>query len=116
MPREPGKYLHDIARAAASVQEFVAGRSLESWRDDLLLQSAVERQFEIMGEALNQLSRHAPEVAERIPEYKRIIAFRNILIHGYADVDSDLVWGVIERKLPALQQSVAKLLDEYQQP
>jgi len=114
MPREPGKYLHDIARAAASVQEFVAGRTLESWRDDRLLQSAVERQFEIMGEALNQLSRHAPAVAERIPEYQRIIAFRNILIHGYAEVDSDLVWGVIERNLPELQEAVARLLNEHQ--
>jgi len=114
MPREPGKYLHDIARAAASVQEFVGGTTLESWREDRLLQSAVERQFEIMGEALNQLSRHAPEVAERIPEYKRIIAFRNILIHGYAEVDSDLVWGVIERNLPELQEAVARLLNEHQ--
>jgi len=114
MPREPGKYLHDIARAAASVQEFVAGRTLESWRGDRLLQSAVERQFEIMGEALNQLSRHAPDVSEQIPEYQRIIAFRNILIHGYAEVDSDLVWGVIERNLPELQESVAKLLNEHQ--
>lgn len=67
-----------------------------------------------MGEALNQLSAHAPEVAERIPEYKRIIAFRNILIHGYAEVDSDLVWGIIERNLPKLQESVTKLLDEHQ--
>ncbi|MFO8024012.1 DUF86 domain-containing protein, partial [Thiohalophilus sp.] len=54
-----------------------------------------------MGEALNQLAKISPQIAESIPEYRRIISFRNILIHGYADVDNALVWGVVESKLPA---------------
>jgi uncharacterized protein with HEPN domain len=71
----------------------------------------VERQFEIIGEALNQLSRVAPEMADRIPELPRIVAFRNLLIHGYAAVDHGLVWRTIEEKLPGLRDAVQRELD-----
>lgn len=72
----------------------------------------MERQLEIIGEALNQLARIAPEMATRIPEYRRIIAFRNLLIHGYATVDGRVVWGVIEAKLPELAATARNLLDQ----
>ena len=74
-----------------------------------MLRSAVERQFEIIGEALNQLSKVDPEVASRIPELRRIVAFRNILIHGYATVDDALVWQALVDKLPGLQEALNKL-------
>jgi uncharacterized protein with HEPN domain len=77
-----------------------------------MLRSAVERQFEIVGEALNQLSKVDPEVASRIPELRRIVAFRNILIHGYATVDDALVWQVLVDKLPGLQHVLHELLDQ----
>lgn len=76
-----------------------------------MLRSAVERQFEIIGEALNRLSRTSPDLADEIVEYKRIIAFRNILIHGYAQVDNRLVWSVVEEKLPRLLGEVTRLLE-----
>lgn len=76
-----------------------------------MLRAAVERQFEIIGEALNQLSKRDPDRANKIPDLARIVAFRNILIHGYATVDDRLVWGVLEGQLPSLQQSVDKMLD-----
>ena len=53
-------------------------------------------EFEILGEALNQLSHVDPDIAEEIPELPRIVAFRNILIHGYASVDDRLVWAVFD--------------------
>lgn len=74
------------------------------------IQQAVEREFEIIGEALAQLARLDPEVAASISEHRRIIAFRNLLIHGYADVDDRLVWSVAETKLPLLSQEVETLL------
>lgn len=75
-----------------------------------MLRAAVERKFEIIGEALAKLSRIDPEVTAGISEHGRIIAFRNILIHGYADVDDRLVWDIVETKLPILSDEVAKLI------
>lgn len=77
-----------------------------------MLRSAVERQFEIIGEALNQLSRVDPEAASHIPELQRIVAFRKVLIHhGYATVDDALVWQILVDKLPSLQQALTALLN-----
>lgn len=72
----------------------------------------MERQFEIVGEPLNQLSRIDPEFAARIPDLPRIVAFRNILIHGYAVVDDELVWQVLVGKLPGLAAVMRELLGE----
>ncbi len=77
-----------------------------------MLRSAVERQLEIIGEALNQLSKVAPEVAAQIPELARVVAFRNILIHGYATVDDALVWQVVIERVPALRDVLRGLLEE----
>ncbi|OHV31530.1 hypothetical protein BCD49_31355 [Pseudofrankia sp. EUN1h] len=77
-----------------------------------MLRAAVEREFEIIGEALNQLSKVAPDLAAAIPELPRIVAFRNILIRGYATVDDALVWQVLQEKLPELEQVVRRMLAE----
>jgi uncharacterized protein with HEPN domain len=77
-----------------------------------MLRSAVERQCEILGEALNRLSRAAPELASRIPELSRAVAFRNLLIHGYATVDDATVWRVVTEDLPVLATHVSKLLQD----
>jgi uncharacterized protein with HEPN domain len=74
-----------------------------------MLRAAVERQFEIIGEALNQLSRVDGALAGRISDYRRIIAFRNILIHGYAEIDDQLVWDIVETQMPVLKRDIAKL-------
>lgn len=110
MRLESKKYLYDIARAATLATEFVAGKSFADYASSPLLRSAVERQLEIVGEALAQLARTDPAVASRISEYQRIIAFRNILIHGYADIDQRIVWNVLELKLPLVRREAAALL------
>ena len=71
----------------------------------------MERQFEIVGEALAQLAKLDPGLAARIAEHRRIIAFRNILIHGYTEVDDRLVWDIVEVKLPILRREIDALLD-----
>jgi uncharacterized protein with HEPN domain len=75
----------------------------------------VERQLEIVGEALAQLARTDPETASKISEYRRIIAFRNILIHGYAEIDHRIVWGVLQQKLPVVRREAEALLDSEEQ-
>ena len=79
---------------------------------DPLLRSAVERQFEIIGEAVRRIVQIQPELAERISSTRRIIAFRNRLIHAYASVADEVVWGVLDQDLPRLVQEVRSLLEE----
>ena len=110
MKLEARKYLHDIERAATLIEEFVAGKAAADYAEDAMLRSAVERQFEVIGEAVGQLAKTDESVVERISDFQRIIAFRNILIHGYADVDDRLVWNVVETRLPSLFAEVQKLL------
>ena len=57
------------------------------------------------------MSKVQPGLATRIPEHRRIVAFRNILIHGYAVVDDELVWQLLESRLPGLAKAVRELLD-----
>ena len=75
-----------------------------------MVRAAVERQFEIIGEALGQLAKVDPEAAGRIGEHRRIIAFRNILVHAYAGVDDMLVWDMVATRLAALRREVEELL------
>lgn len=91
------------------IGQFIDGKTLHDYEHDAMLRSAVERQLEIIGEALNGLSRRDPDTATQITELPRIVAFRNALIHGYATVDDKLVWGVVESKLPELQQTMRRL-------
>ncbi|MGH7738334.1 MAG: HepT-like ribonuclease domain-containing protein [Candidatus Tyrphobacter sp.] len=110
MRLEAKKYLFDIREAASRIDGFVDGKQFADYERDPMLSSAVERNFEILGEAPSQLSKVDPGIATRISEYRRIVAFRNILIHGYAEVDHNLVWDVVETKLPTLRREVEALL------
>jgi len=104
--------LFDIQRASGLVSDFIRGKSFQDYTSDPMLRAAVEREFEIIGEALSQLAKEDSFLAARISEHKRIIAFRNLLIHGYADVDDQLVWSVAEGKLPILMAEVNALVQE----
>ena len=110
MRLEARKYLLDIQIATDRIERFCGGRSFEQYLADEMLRSAVERQFEIVGEALSRLAKDDAPVAAAIPDHGKIIAFRNILIHGYATVDDRIVWGVIENHLRPLREAVRALL------
>ena len=112
MRLESQKYLDDMRRAAALLSEFTATKTLTDYTADAMLRAAVERQFAILGEAMTQLARIDETTAARIDGYQRVIAFRNVLIHGYADVDDRLVWDVVQTSLPALARQISILLDE----
>jgi uncharacterized protein with HEPN domain len=109
MQREARKYLDDIGHAAALIARFTAGKRFEDLADDDMLRAAVEREFEIFGEALTQLAKVDEPLAARITNRRRIVSFRNILIHGYAEVDHRLVWDVVESHLPLLRREVEEL-------
>ena len=112
MPPEVAKLLYDIQQAVRLASDFIAGKALEDYQRDPMLRSALERQFEIIGEVMTQLAKLDSGTAERITEHRRIIAFRNILIHGYAQIDNLLVWDIAQSRLSPLQSEVEALLAE----
>jgi uncharacterized protein with HEPN domain len=107
---EAAKYLWDAERAAERIARFTSGRSFDDYLEDEMMRAAVERQFEIIGEAFAGLRRADPAAAACIPDLPRIVAFRNVLIHGYATIDARLVWGVVENDLGRLRAAITQLL------
>ncbi len=103
--------LWDAREAARLILMFIDGRSWQHYQADAMLRSAVERQFQIIGEALNRLSRVDDATAALIPELERIVAFRNVLVHGYAVIDDELVWQVATTRVPGLVETLDRLLD-----
>lgn len=95
---------------SAKLLEVTAGKRLESYLADKVLRLAVERCFEIIGEAMRRLDEHDHATAAKISDAARIIAFRNVLIHGYSLVKHELVWSVVQFELPKLMGEVEGLL------
>lgn len=116
MERDPRAFLWDARDAADAILGFVAGVNFEQYAGNPMLHSAVERKFEIMGEALNQLSKRDRSMASRIPNLPQIVAFRNILIHGYAVIDHARVWRVVHDSLPDARAAIDALLSEFGEP
>ena len=106
------KWLNDIHQACKVILTATADRALAEYESDRLLQSGVERNFEIIGEALGRIRKIDPDTAERVPNCDVIIAFRNLLIHGYDFIDNPRVWEVIKADVPRLDEQVAALLRE----
>jgi uncharacterized protein with HEPN domain len=82
LQRDPKSLLWDAREAAEVIAAVTAGKSFADFERDIVLRSAVERQFEIIGEALGQLARINAAMARKVPKLRHIIAFRNVLIHG----------------------------------
>jgi uncharacterized protein with HEPN domain len=83
--------------------------TFDDYAGNLLSRSAVERQFEILGEALNRASTLAPEIEALLPDLRRIVGMRNRIIHGYDSVDDEIIWDAIQYHLPALSASLPSL-------
>lgn len=110
MQPRSAKYLEDIRQAGRTVLEATAGRTLDDYLQDKLRRLAVERCFEIIGEALHQLDERDHETAGRITNFKSVIGFRNLLIHGYSIVNHERVWSTVVGDLPKLLAEVEALL------
>jgi uncharacterized protein with HEPN domain len=109
MQHDVEKLVFDLRTAADDIQQFVTGLSFDEYHVNKLVKAAVERKFEIIGEALNRLQRLSPETATAIHEHDKIIAFRNLVIHGYDVVSDPIVWDVIQNKLPLLIEDLRSL-------
>ena len=112
MQLDTRKILEDIRLSAAEISNFIADKTFEDYMNDSLLRRGVERDFEIIGEALNRLFKINADVLKQISNYEHIISFRNILIHGYDVVEDPIVWDVLTTDLPVLYDQVKALLGE----
>lgn len=92
------------------IEAYTCDLDYSAYQANGLVQAAVERKFEIIGEALNRIYRTDPAILEQISEYQRIISFRNILAHGYDVIDHEIVWDAIQQHVPKLKTEPERLL------
>lgn len=114
MRRSVLKLLEDIRVAATSIQEYTQGFAEPDYLENKPIRRAVEREFEIIGEALRRLSSSHPDVSTRITEIAQIISFRNVLAHGYDAVADQRVWQAVTSGVPILLAEVQALMAEDQ--
>jgi uncharacterized protein with HEPN domain len=110
MPPESLKLLEDVRTAVTYILDHSRGKTFDDYFTGDLLRPAIERHFEIIGEALVRLRASDPATLALIPEHRQIIAFRNVLIHGYDAIDHRRVWDAIQNSLPQLHQAAVLLL------
>jgi uncharacterized protein with HEPN domain len=115
MRPETPAHLWDAAEAARLVTVFVQGKTLTIFESDVLIRSAVERQLEILGEALNRLRRADPATGTRVPNLDQIIGMRNIIAHEYGEIDYEIVWRAATTRVPGLLSVLGGLLEELGQ-
>lgn len=113
MKRDAKVYLYDIQKAGKDILEFTKGMSSEEYGKSELVKAAVERKFAVIGEALVRLREDYPDILEQIPDYEKIIGFRNVLVHGYDVIEDATVWSAIESNLRILLEEIKTLLNSF---
>lgn len=107
MPHKARKLIVDISLSCKEILEFTIGKTYKDFESDRLLQLAIEREFEIIGEALSRLEKvEIEKLEDNIPEYRKIIGFRNIIAHGYDIIDLEAMWDFVKNRLPELLDKV----------
>ncbi len=112
MQPRASKLLYDIRTAATFITDATQGITFDDYTTNAMLRFAVERNFEIIGEAVARLVRLDPSMEARIIDFAQLISFRNVLIHGYDLVDHARVWKVITGHLPVLVTDVVAMLED----
>jgi len=109
MDNEIKKYLFDIQESVDSIQKYLGDkRDFKVYLADKMLRRAVEREFEIIGEAMGRIEKLDSTI--QISSKRQIISMRNRVIHGYDKIDNEIIWGTIVRHLPTLKTEIDYLL------
>ena len=112
MKREIKKYLYDILTSIDAVNEYLGEkRNFFEYQNNKLLRRGVEREIEIMGEAMNRALRLDPDL--KIKNARQIVDTRNWVIHGYDKVDDVVIWGIVSKHLPNLKKEIQNYLKNY---
>lgn len=111
MEQQVNKLLSDVLSCISRIEQFTEGiRVFEEYQANALVQNAVERNVEIIGEAMNSLLKISPEI--NITSARKIVNTRNLLIHGYDSVDTATVWVIIRKHIPVLKEEISRLIQE----
>ena len=114
MERKVQAYLYDIVTACDHIMSFISDLTFEDYSLDIRTKAACERMIEIIGESLRRIRTDFPEVFDQIPDADQIIAFRNIIAHGYDIVEDALVWSSVTQEIPQLKQLCEQLIADVQ--
>jgi len=109
MTERSKKYLFDILFSIKVISEFIGDLNFMEYEKDLKTKSAVERQLEIIGEALNKFSKENKDII--ITGSREIVILRNRLVHAYDSIDDSIIWAIKINHLPVLKIETSKLLD-----
>lgn len=112
MPRDLRKTGFDILQAILEIEEFIAGKAFADYKANRMLKMAIEREYEIIGEALRRMEIDFPVQFSQISDGRRIIDFRNILAHGYDAVSDEIVWSVTENNLKILKKEIEQTFEK----
>ena len=102
-------HLWDMLQAAQAARRFLGSTKLEEYLRDELLQSAIERKIELIGEAAGRVSKGFKNSHPEIP-WKSIVAQRNVVVHDYGEIKPERIWGVVKTYLPDLVKVLEPLL------
>ena len=114
MPRDLRKTCFDISQAVAEIEEFTAGKTFADYKANRMLKMAIEREYEIIGEALRRMEIDFPAQFSQISDGRRIIDFRNVLAHGYDSVADEIVWSITENNLKTLKKEIERIFGEIE--
>jgi len=110
MPHDPLVCIEDAVTACDLIVQFTLDMGEDQYAADLKTQSAVERQFEIVGEALNRIKKIDPGLLDRVDNWREIIGFRNVIAHGYDVIENELVWNSVKKDIPVLLAQLQRML------
>ncbi|MCI5150623.1 MAG: DUF86 domain-containing protein [Candidatus Electrothrix sp. MAN1_4] len=111
MSHDPLVCVEDAVTACELIVQFTLDMEEVEYAADLKTQAAVERQFEIIGEALNRIKGIDPGLLDRIDNWREIIGFRNVIAHGYDVIENEIVWGSVKEDIPVLLAQLQRILD-----
>ena len=111
MKNETKKALSDALSASHDIDQFTSGFAFADYEDNRMVQAAVERKFEIIGEALTRAKRSEPALIENHWLYLRFIDFGDIITHGVEVVSNRTVWQTVKSELPVLTEELRRLIE-----
>jgi len=109
MDNKISKLIYDLEQAILNMENIIRGCTDVEFKENMMMKLAVERLFEIIGEAVNRIKKNDKTIYEMIDESDKIICFRNVITHGYDIIDDDITWSISNEKIPVLKESIRRI-------